>query len=94
LAAEEQRLVGLFSAAREFTVEKTRKGDRREVDIRPLIPSLEIAAAERVELQVVNLSGQPGIKPLEALQAILHIDAETALRARIVKTAWRVLENP
>jgi radical SAM family uncharacterized protein/radical SAM-linked protein len=94
LTAEEQGLAGLFSTAREFIVEKTRKGDRREVDIRPLIPSLEIAAAERVELQVVNLSGQPGIKPLEALQAILHVDAETALRARIVKTAWRVLENP
>ena len=63
------------------------------VDIRPLIPAIVIETAGRLQLQVVNLSGQPGIKPIEALQAILPIAEERLLRAMIVKTGWKALEN-
>jgi radical SAM family uncharacterized protein/radical SAM-linked protein len=93
LTADELQQVELFLSASEYRVQKNRKGLVRDVDIRPLISSIESAAPDKIVLQVLNLSGQPGIKPLEALQSILGIDVETALKASILKTAWQALEN-
>jgi radical SAM-linked protein len=82
-----------FMAAEECIVQNRRKGQLREVNIRPLISSVEFSGPDTVHLQVASLSGQPGIKPLEAIQAILAVDEQTALKAIILKTAWRALED-
>ena len=86
----ERQLLEAFTGCAEYTVEKSRKGKQQTVDIRPLIPSLTIEGADRLQLRLLSLSGQPGIKPVEALQAILCLDDAAALAIRIVKSGWRV----
>ena len=80
-------------AKAECVVQSSRKGQVREVDIRPLIKAVDCIGEDTIHLQVFSLSGQPGIKPLMAIPPILGIDEGTALRATIVKTAWSALEN-
>ncbi len=93
LTAAERQQRDLFMAEQICVVRNVRKGQVREVDIRPLLKAVDILGEETVDLQVVSLSGQPGVKPLEAIQAIFAMDEATALRATIVKTAWTALEN-
>jgi radical SAM family uncharacterized protein/radical SAM-linked protein len=85
---ELQRIAGFIDCT-EFRVEKSRKGRQQNVDIRPLIPSLTTDGPDRLQLRLLSLSGQPGIKPVEALQSILGIDEAAARAIRIVKTGWR-----
>jgi len=93
LTKEELQQADLFMATEECIVRNVRKGQMREVNIRPLVSSVEGIAPDTLLLQIASLSGQPGIKPLEAIQAILGVDEQTALRAVILKTAWSALEN-
>ena len=93
LTAVEQNQANLFMAEEEYVVQNVRKGQVREVNIRPLIRAVDILGEDTVDLQVVSLSGQPGIKPLEAIQSIFAMDEETTLRATIMKTTWSALEN-
>ena len=85
----ERQQLDTFAGCAEYTVEKSRKGRQQTVDIRPLILSLTMDGPASLQLHLLSLSGQPGIKPVEALQAILSLDEATALAIRIVKTGWR-----
>ena len=89
---ERQRL-DAFTVCAEYTVEKSRKGKQQTVDIRPLVVALHQSGPDRIELRLLSLSGRPGIKPVEALQAILGLDPATALGLTILKTGWRPAEN-
>jgi radical SAM family uncharacterized protein/radical SAM-linked protein len=93
LTAEEGQRLTAFAACSEYQVAKQRKGKEQTVDIRPLITSLRQAGPDSVDLTLLSLSGRPGIKPAEALQAILGLDEAEALRLAVCKTRWRVAEN-
>jgi len=82
-----------FANCAAYQVEKRRKGKQQTVDIRPLVVALHQSGPDRIELRLLSLSGRPGIKPVEALQAILGLDPATALGLTILKTGWRPAEN-
>ncbi|MBB5348924.1 radical SAM family uncharacterized protein/radical SAM-linked protein [Desulfoprunum benzoelyticum] len=93
LTADDRRRLEAFAAGGEYRVVKVRKGREQTVDIRPLVTALRPTGADSIELRLLSLSGRPGIKPVEALQAILGLDPATALGLTILKTAWRPAEN-
>ena len=93
LTAQERQRLAAFIACSAYPVAKTRKGKEQTVDIRPLVTSLVESAPDSVELRLLSLSGQPGIKPVEALQAVLGLDAAGVPGLAVVKTSWRPAEN-
>ena len=83
--------VNQFLDSATFPVAKTRKGKTTEIDIRPLIANLWLSDPASMQMEMVGVSAQPGIKPIEALEKILHLDREETLATKILKTAWRAL---
>jgi radical SAM family uncharacterized protein/radical SAM-linked protein len=90
---QEKNRLEEFMKSDNFIIKRTRKGKTRDIDIRPLIQTAEISARQTVQLQMVTASAQPGIKPLEALTEIFLLDKETALKTKIIKTAWHPLDE-
>jgi radical SAM-linked protein len=78
-----------FMASHAYVVPKTRKGVQKDVDIRPMIARLSPTSDLAIELELLSVSAQPGIKPIEALQQILRLDAATVQATTILKSAWR-----
>ncbi len=76
-----------------FLIDKTRKGRTRQIDIRPLVKELSLKDGGVIQLEIVSVSAQPSIKPLEALTEILSLDKERSLQTRIVKTGWQVQDE-
>jgi hypothetical protein len=93
LTKTDQENVALFLESKQYPVAKTRKGKTSAIDIRPLIPQLKISGPTTIELELVGISAQPGIKPIEALAQILGLDEQTVLATRILKTGWRAMET-
>ena len=82
-----------FLAGDELLVTRERKGKKRRFNIRPIIPGLRQITDDTLEMTTIGKSGEPGIKPVEALGHILGLDEE-ALRATIVtKTGWQSLQE-
>ena len=88
LTDQEKKSLAEFVALEQFVVERTRKGKKKQLDIRPLIPALSVVAENRITLEISSKSGAPGIKPTEALRHILHRDEREMLSCRVMKTAW------
>lgn len=89
LTDRERELVERFLASPHYPIVKIRKGKTSEVDIRPLLRELAIRDAAEVRMELLGVSAQPGIKPIEALRHILALDEEDVLSTRILKTGWR-----
>jgi radical SAM family uncharacterized protein/radical SAM-linked protein len=81
-----------FAAAQTFLVKKTRKGKTKEIDIRPLIEKITFTGPQKVELDIIAESAQPGIKPIEAIVSILGISEKNTNRIEIVKKGWVQLD--
>jgi radical SAM-linked protein len=82
-----------FVNSTNFIIGKTRKGNTKDIDIRPLIQEFSITGSATIRLQMISASAQPGIKPLEALTEILGLDTERSLQTRILKTDWQKLDE-
>ncbi len=90
---QEKERVEHFLRSESYPVAKTRKGKTSEIDIRPLITRMSISGLAGVDLEMVGVSAQPGIKPIEALAQILGLSKDETLKTRILKTAWRAMDN-
>lgn len=93
LSEKERKQAKDFLNSNTFTLSKTRKGKSRDIDIRPLIKTFEPSGVDSILLKLVNITALPGIKPIEALKAILNLDDHTSLNTRILKTAWSSLDE-
>ena len=93
LSAADRERVAAFNAATSYMVDKTRKGRTTAIDIRPLTTALAIAGEHRVSLDLLSVSATPGIKPLEAVSAILQLSAEEAGAVTVLKTAWQAMDD-
>lgn len=88
-----------FSESAGYIIGKTRKGKTQEIDIRPLIKEFSLADTGRsgnsktVQMEMISISAEPGIKPLEALTEILGLDQERSLQTKILKTGWHSLDE-
>ncbi len=74
-----------FFAGDAFPVELVRKGKMRAIDARPLVDELAVAADGSIHLVLKSASGQPGVKPLELLAALVGLGDEEMRTIRIVK---------
>lgn len=92
LTEQEKTRVAKFQSSEHYPVTKSRKGKTSEIDIRPLIPSLNISGPSSIQLDLLGVSTQPGIKPIEALEQILGLTKEEILATNIRKTAWRAMD--
>lgn len=92
ISDKESRRVEVFVDSKNYPINKTRKGKTKEIDIRPLVKELSIAAPDRVHLELISASAQPGIKALEAITEILGLDEERSQQTRVVKTSWRPMD--
>ncbi len=92
LTEQEKERTREFLSSERYPVTKTRKGKTSEIDIRPLIPLLNISGPTSIHLEMVGISTQPGIKPIEALAQILDLTQEDVLATKILKTAWRSMD--
>ena len=96
MTEDERSQAAQFITADSFIIGKTRKGKTVEIDIRPLITKFSIndpGGSETVRMEMVSACAEPGIKPMEALTAILGLDQERSLQTRIVKTGWHSLDG-
>lgn len=93
LTEQEKERVRQFMDSESFLASKSRKGRTTEIDIRPLLKLVAPTGADTVRIDMVAVSTQPGIKPIEALEQILRLDQTEVLATRIVKTSWRAIEE-
>lgn len=93
LNAVDKERIATFLNQENFAVAKTRKGKTVQINIRPLIVSLVSSGPSSVDLQLLSMSATPGIKPLEALTAILDLGEDEAMAVRILKTAWQAMDH-
>ena len=91
LTEKDIELIDIFVASSSFVVERIRKGKSKPLDIRPLIRRISPSGSGTVELETINITSSPGIKPIEALRHIIKLDKDTALLTSIVKTGWSAL---
>ncbi len=82
-----------FLSSQSYPVAKIRKGKTSAIDIRPLITILSISDLATVQLEMVGVSAQPGIKPIEGLAQIFGLTKEESLATRILKTSWRIMDS-
>jgi radical SAM family uncharacterized protein/radical SAM-linked protein len=81
-----------FLAKEEFPVSRIRKGKVKEINIRPLVVSLEVIDNNTLALEIITIASTAGVKPLEAIAAILGKKPEDFLTSVIIKTGWKELE--
>ncbi|NNK95765.1 MAG: TIGR03960 family B12-binding radical SAM protein, partial [Desulfobacterales bacterium] len=93
LSRREKSALAEFLTLPQFTVERIRKGKRKQIDIRPLISAITVPAANRITLKIHSKSGAPGIKPTEALRNILQRNEHEMLSCHVMKTAWEEHKN-
>ena len=93
ITEQEKERAQHFLSSASYPVAKTRKGKTSEIDIRPLITALHISAPTAIKLEMVGVSAQPGIKPVEALAQIFGLTKEETLATRILKTSWRAMDT-
>ena len=89
---DEKKRLQSFVDSREYSIEKTRKGKTKTIDIRPLVPRLSINDDKSLLIDMISASAQPGVKVIEAVTAILQLTKEDALAAKIVKTGWQQVD--
>jgi radical SAM family uncharacterized protein/radical SAM-linked protein len=89
----ERNRLELFRNVDRFLINKTRKGKNREIDIRPLIRSIDNIGDDIVILQTESRAGVPGIKVIEAMRHIFGMDEALLLNSSIQKTSWSSLGN-
>ena len=82
----QQENIARFMAAASYVVERVRKGKRRELDIRPLVSSLESEGAT-LAMTLVSIQATAGISPKDILKEVAGLSEEDVLLARIKKTA-------
>ena len=80
-----------FLDAKEYIIERIRKRKRKQLDIRPLVQSLE-QQGEQVEVTLVQRHSQAGISPVLLLEKVLGLSTDQARIARVMKTAVHALE--
>lgn len=92
-AAEDKMIqaVESFLITEEYIAQKVRKGKTKDLDIRPMIKTLELDR-DKIHLEIIAENAQPGIKPIEAVKSILGLDEETAGQITIVKKGWEPLD--
>jgi radical SAM family uncharacterized protein/radical SAM-linked protein len=90
---EIQEKVTAFIDLDQLIIERIRKKKRRQLDLRPLVASMEVQEHD-LFIELFHYHGQAGTNPREILEHGLHLSPEQALLARIQKVEIREIETP
>ncbi|WP_232370799.1 TIGR03960 family B12-binding radical SAM protein [Desulfogranum marinum] len=90
---EIQQQVIAFNALDQLVIERIRKKKRRQLDLRPLVASME-AQGHDLFVELLHYHGQAGTNPREVLEHGLNLSPEQALLVRIQKVEIREIETP
>lgn len=93
LGEDEQNKLKSFLTAASFIISRKRKGRVKEIDIRPMIDTIEVVSITEITMKIITRSGSPGIKPLKALEHILGKSEEELLSSSVCKTDWQELDT-
>ncbi len=91
LQAREFALFKQFLATDRFIVKRIRKRKIKEINIRPLVAGIEINDNSTLSLELISKASEAGVKPLEAVAAILEKDQQEFLASVVLKTGWKEL---
>lgn len=91
LSDKDKGAIKAFLDSTSFTIKKLRKGKVKEIDFRPLLVSIEWNDDDSISLELISKTSQAGVKPLEAIAAILHREPETLLDSEVIKIGWQEL---
>lgn len=87
-----QDRIAAFLLAKEHIIERVRKRKRRQLDVRPLVHSIQ-QEGKHLEITLVQRHGQAGISPIELLEKVFGLTAEQSRIARIKKVAVKDLQT-
>ncbi len=82
-----------FMTKDSFIITRTRKRKTKEINIRPFIDSLEFRKDGILEMKVISQASVAGVKPLEAVAAILDKPMDDFLSSEILKTGWQEIRE-
>jgi len=91
LLDEDAAKLNQFMESEIFLIKRTRKRKTKEINIRPLINSLTVLSDGSIEMQVISRASEAGVKPLEAITAVIGRSPEDFLSSEILKTRWQHL---
>ena len=91
MTSSETTAIKYFLETEHFSITRTRKRKTKEINIRPLIPSLTIQGTKTIHMHLISRASEAGVKPLEALAAIFDKDQQDLLAAEVIKTKWQEL---
>ncbi len=91
LKPDDHPLFKQFLQTDHFHIERTRKRKIKKIDIRPLISELTINNDGTIFMDLISKASEAGVKPLEAIAAILKRDQQEFLASVIMKTGWKEL---
>jgi radical SAM-linked protein len=80
-----QLALAKFRQTDNFGVTIERKGDKRHLDVRPLVQDLSECEDGIIQLIMASEPGRAGVKPMELLTAVLGISEEESRQARVMK---------
>ncbi len=93
LNQEEQNKIKSFLNTDSVIISRKRKGRLKQIDIRPMIETIELVSVTDITINIITRSGTPGIKPLKVLEHILEKSEEELLTSSVCKTQWQELDR-
>lgn len=93
LNEEEQNKIKSFLNSDSVIISRKRKGRLKQIDIRPMIETIELVSVTDLTIEIITRSGSPGIKPLKVLEHILDKSEEELLTSAVCKTDWQELDT-
>jgi radical SAM family uncharacterized protein/radical SAM-linked protein len=81
----EEHRVEEFLQSDSFPVQKEGKKGQQIINARPLVKTLNLIPPDGVNLILKHIPG-PGLKPIEIIREIFHLNGQIAAGARILKT--------
>lgn len=91
LSDSDPDLIKKFLDGQSFQLQRVRKGKAKDIDFRPLVLNLTVIDPGTLSMELISKASQPGVKPLEAIAAILSRKQDDLLSSVVLKTGWKRL---
>ncbi len=87
-----QQVIDRFFTQEDFIVERVRKRKRRELDLRPLVSTMELAGEDLI-LELISHHSQAATNPREVLEKVLGFSSKEAVLMRVRKVRVEELDH-
>ncbi len=80
-----------FMGRSSYKIFRTRKGKKKELDVRPMIKKFVLEENGSIELILESETGRAACKPVELLQSVLLLNEREVASTRILKRWWKTV---